>query len=205
MTGTVAARENRSKDDKSSQLTADDWVKAAEDLMAVENVKGVQISSLCLKLNVTKGSFYWHFSSREALLRGILNDWRRRMTLNIVTRLAKAAANDPASIFRGLLGLPRNAFSARGTALEMSIRDWGRRETAPRETLKEVDLIRLTHIEQTFCGLGFSGQEAKLRGYIAYALMMGDSILKETIRNEISTNEYVELVADLLSRPQREV
>jgi AcrR family transcriptional regulator len=203
MTGTVAGVGARGgKDEKSGPLSTDDWVKAAEDLLASENVRGVQISALCLKLKVTKGSFYWHFSSRDDLLRGVLNDWRRRMTLNIVTRLTRAAG-DAASILRGLLALPRKAFSARGAAIEMSIRDWGRRDAVPRQTLKEVDLIRLSFFEQTFRGFGFSAQDAKLRGYVAYAIMMGDSILKETMSEEISTEDFVELAVDLLSRPER--
>jgi hypothetical protein len=83
----------------------------------------------------------------------------------------------------------------------MSIRDWGRRNAGPRQTLKEVDLIRLSSFEQTFRALGFSAQDAKVRGYIAYTIMMGDSILKETLREEVSTDAFVEHAVDLLSSP----
>jgi AcrR family transcriptional regulator len=190
----------KGRDGKSGALSVDDWIDAAKDLLVSENVRGVQISTLCLRLKVTKGSFYWHFSSREELLASVLNDWRRRMTLNIVTRLSRAA-DDAASTLRGLLALPRKSFSARGGAIEMSIRDWGRRNAGPRQTLKEVDLIRLSSFEQTFRALGFSAQDAKVRGYVAYTIMMGDSILKETLREEVSTDAFVEHAVDLLSSP----
>jgi hypothetical protein len=81
----------------------------------------------------------------------------------------------------------------------MSIRDWGRREPTPRQVLHEVDLIRLTFFEQTFRSLGFSARDARMRGYIAYSIMMGDSILKETLRAEVATDEFVEIAVRLLS------
>jgi AcrR family transcriptional regulator len=153
-----------------------------------------------LKLKVTKGSFYWHFSSREDLLRALLNSWRRRMTLNIYNKLGRVSAG-AVSTLRALLALPRKKFSAAGAAIEMSIRDWGRREGLAHEALKEVDEIRLRSFEQSFQSLGFSAREARIRGYIAYAIMMGDSMLKETLREEIATEEFVELAVRLLAPP----
>jgi hypothetical protein len=83
----------------------------------------------------------------------------------------------------------------------MSIRDWGRREQLAHDALKEVDEIRLRSFEQSFQSLGFSAREARIRGYIAYAIMMGDSMLKETLREEIATEEFVELAVRLLAPP----
>ena len=186
------------KDTRGSSLSVDDWIAAANDLLVSENIRGVRISTLCLKLKVTKGSFYWHFSSRKDLLRALLDSWRRRMTLNIANKLGRLT-NGAVSTLRALLMLPRKTFSATGAAVEMSIRDWGRREKLAHDALKEVDKIRLSSFEQSFQKLGFSAREARLRGYVAYAIMMGDSILKETLREEIATEEYVELAVQLLA------
>lgn len=191
---------SRDRDGRGGALGVENWIEAANDLLASENVRGVQISALCQRLKVTKGSFYWHFSNRDELLAAVISDWRRRMTLNIVTRLTRSAA-DGLSTLRGFLALPRRAFSKRGAAIEMSIRDWGRREPTARQALKEVDLIRLSSFERIFRGLGFPAREAKIRAYVAYAIMMGDSILKETLSNEVSTDEFVELSARLLASP----
>ena len=126
------------KDTRGSSLSVDDWIAAANDLLVSENIRGVRISALCLKLKVTKGSFYWHFSSRKDLLRALLNSWRRRMTLNIANKLGRLT-NGAVSTLRALLMLPRKTFSATGAAVEMSIRDWGRREKLAHDALKEVD------------------------------------------------------------------
>ena len=74
---------------KANSLSVQDWVAAANDLLVSENIRGVQIPALCRKLKVTKGSFYWHFSGREDLLRALLDSWRRRMTLNIYGKLGR--------------------------------------------------------------------------------------------------------------------
>jgi AcrR family transcriptional regulator len=183
---------------KTHSLGVDDWVAAANDLLASENIRGVQIPALCAKLKVTKGSFYWHFASREDLLGALLQSWRRRMTLNVYNKLGRVSAG-AANMLRALLAMPRKRFSAAGAAIEMSIRDWGRREQVAHDALKEVDAIRLRSFEQSFRSLGHSDSEAKVRGYIAYAIMMGDSILKETLREEIATDEFVELTVRLLA------
>jgi AcrR family transcriptional regulator len=185
-------------DAKGGSLNVEDWIAAGNDLLVSENIRGVQISALCLRLKVTKGSFYWHFASREDLLRALLDSWRRRMTLNIANKLRRVTSG-AVSTLRALLALPRKTFSAAGAAIEMSIRDWGRRETLAHEVLKEVDEIRLRSFEQSFQSLGFSAREARIRGYIAYAIMMGDSILKETLREQIATEEFVDLAVQLLA------
>jgi AcrR family transcriptional regulator len=188
----------RRSDSKGGPLGVEDWIEAANDLLVSENVRGVQVSALCMKLEVTKGSFYWHFSSRQDLLRALLASWRRRMTLNIASRLGRAATG-AAGTLRALLALPRKTFSAAGAAIEMSIRDWGRRDQLAHDALQEVDRIRLASFEQSFRALGLPERDARLRAYIAYAVMMGDSILKETLREEIATEELVDLAVQLLT------
>jgi AcrR family transcriptional regulator len=188
----------RRSDSKGGPLSVEDWIATANDLLVSENVRGVQVSALCLRLKVTKGSFYWHFASRQDLLRALLASWRRRMTLNITVRLGRAATGAAARL-RTLLALPRKTFSAAGAAIEMSIRDWGRRDRLAHDALQEVDRIRLASFEQSFQSLGFPQRDARLRAYIAYAVMMGDSILKETLREEVATEELVELAVQLLA------
>ena len=86
----------------------------------------------------------------------------------------------------------------------MSIRDWGRREKLAHDALKEVDEIRLKSFERSFQGLGFPARDARLRAYVAYAIMMGDSILKETLRDKVATEEFVDLAVQLLARCLKE-
>ena len=53
---------------RSRRLSADDWAREALEQIAETGVSSVAVEPLARRLGVTKGSFYWHFPSREALL-----------------------------------------------------------------------------------------------------------------------------------------
>lgn len=61
-------------------LSADDWAAAALDAIARDGIDAVAVEPLARRLGVTKGSFYWHFANREALLMAALTLWERRET-----------------------------------------------------------------------------------------------------------------------------
>lgn len=56
----------------------------------------------------------------------------------------------------------------------------------------------MAFFEALFRRHGLAVREARLRAYAAYALMMGDSILKETIELDGRAEDYVKLVVGLL-------
>ncbi len=60
-----------------ARLSAADWEQGALDLIAAQGVGAVTVESLAKQLGVTKGSFYWHFPTREALLKGALDRWEK--------------------------------------------------------------------------------------------------------------------------------
>ena len=62
---------------RSGRLSADDWAKEALDQIAEHGVASVAVEPLARRLGVTKGSFYWHFPSRNALLQAALERWER--------------------------------------------------------------------------------------------------------------------------------
>lgn len=68
---TVTILENRSR------LSALDWEQAALEAIAEQGISGAAVEPLARRLGVTKGSFYWHFPTREALLRASLERWER--------------------------------------------------------------------------------------------------------------------------------
>ena len=68
MVMTAAASERR-------RLSAEDWQRAALEAIADGGVSALNVEGLARKLGVTKGSFYWHFDSREALLDAALRRW----------------------------------------------------------------------------------------------------------------------------------
>ncbi|HXD37565.1 MAG TPA: helix-turn-helix domain-containing protein, partial [Rhodanobacter sp.] len=60
-----------------NRLSAEDWELAALQLIAEQGVGALAVEALARRLGVTKGSFYWHFRTREALLQAALERWEQ--------------------------------------------------------------------------------------------------------------------------------
>ncbi|MGH8184379.1 MAG: TetR/AcrR family transcriptional regulator [Rhodanobacteraceae bacterium] len=58
-----------------ARLSASDWEGGALEMIADEGVAALAVEALARRLGVTKGSFYWHFKNREALLQAALKRW----------------------------------------------------------------------------------------------------------------------------------
>ena len=193
----TAARRRKSKSDQQTALSPNDWLEAATDFLINNNINSLDIPYLCRRLGVTKGSFYWHFEDRAELLKALLDDWRQRMTADVSAR-AERSSTTVDSALQYLLGLIRRPRPLRRGAIERSVREWARADPLPRASVVEVDQMRLAFFEALFRRHGLSDREARLRAYAAYALMMGDSILKETLDLDSPAEDYVRLVVELL-------
>ncbi|MDJ0657419.1 MAG: TetR/AcrR family transcriptional regulator [Xanthomonadales bacterium] len=67
-----------SKQQDKIRLSAVDWQDAALEALAERGVQGVAVEPLARKLGVTKGSFYWHYPNRDALLVATLERWENQ-------------------------------------------------------------------------------------------------------------------------------
>src|SRR5512147_372241 len=70
--------------------SAADWLQAAFHALRTGGVAAVKIEPLARSLGLTKGSFYWHFRDREALLDALLAEWERRAGERILARIESA-------------------------------------------------------------------------------------------------------------------
>src|ERR1700760_2779343 len=77
-----------------ARLTTDDWAAAALDALLSEGPAGVAVQPLARRLGATKGSFYWHFRSRDDLLRAALARWEATAT-EAGIESTEAASADP--------------------------------------------------------------------------------------------------------------
>jgi AcrR family transcriptional regulator len=86
---------------RSDRLGPQDWTKAALVAIADKGVGNVSIERLARELGATKGSFYWHFKDRPALIAAALERWERDYTDRIIERLSDI--DYPRERFRALL------------------------------------------------------------------------------------------------------
>lgn len=156
---------------EATRLDSQAWVHAALDILAAQGVDGLRVEILAKQLGVTKGSFYWHFRDRDALLEAILDAWRRQATLRIISRLDETTPSSEGRL-RQLLSLPfQGPRSERGADVELSLRLWSRRDPRARAALAEVDQLRLSYIAGLLEDCGCSGDDAKARAVLAYSFI----------------------------------
>ena len=162
--------------------TKADWFSAAEDVLVAEGVEAIRIDHLCQQLDVTKGSFYWHFPNRAAFLSAFLADWRDRTTLNVIEMLSQQE-RDPETRLVRLLSLPDRPKAPKAAQVEQSLRAWARTDATAQEALADVDQRRLMFFRDIFAELGFAADEADRRARLAYTLMLGDTVLRSSTKD----------------------
>ena len=158
-----------------SALTPERWIDAATEVLVHQGIDSVRVDVLAQQLQVTRGSFYWHFRDREDLLRRVLQAWREQTTVQLTLRLERAHV-DPREQLRDVLSLPiRGRAAQRAARIELAIRAWARRDTMARQAVDEADGARLAYISQVFSSLGFGLAEARWRAFATYAYVVAES------------------------------
>jgi len=155
----------RSGEKRQAQLNRDDWIEAALDMLLREGVHCVQVTTLAKAIGVTRGSFYWHFETRDQLLDALLAEWRARNTDVIVKTLAHTA-----SIEAGILDLFSIWSDHRqfDPELDKAIRDWSGSSLQVRELLQQEDSNRVEAIAEFFSRFDYTPDEAFIRARILY-------------------------------------
>src|SRR3954470_16747939 len=72
---------------KRASLAAEDWTGAALDALARGGLAAVAVEPLAKELGTTKGSFYWHFADRDALIAAALTRWEKRDTELVIAAI----------------------------------------------------------------------------------------------------------------------
>jgi AcrR family transcriptional regulator len=150
-------------------LTAEDWAEAALEALAAGGLEAVAVEPLARRLNVTKGSFYWHFDSRDALLVAALELWEQRETLDVISGLE----NEPDPQERIFKVFRRANSSHKAGRLYLAL---AAASDDPRigEVVRRVSAKRLSYLEVCYRALGMTDTEAQLWSTFAYATFIGN-------------------------------
>jgi len=159
-----------------TQLDRDAWIVGAIEVLAEEGIAGLRVEVLAKRLKVTKGSFYWHFKDRQALLDAVLERWREGRIRDIekTTAVAPGKERDQLHYAIEVYGASRNQ---KGIAIELAIRDWARHDSRAASIVESVDLYRLECTRRLFVASGMSDAEAKSRSLLLYACVFGLSLM----------------------------
>lgn len=180
-----------------SARSADDWVRAAFTLLARKGAEFVRVEPLAKQLAVTKGSFYWHFEDRAALLQAMLTEWERVATSNIIELVERRGGVALERLRRLLLTTTAPAEAAR---VEQAIRAWGASEGAVREALERVDARREAYVRDLLIGCGVGESKAAHRSHALYRMLIGE-YAQVSHGGEPTSRAVWEEMLSLMTRP----
>ena len=177
------------------KLGRQEWIDAGLRTMAAHGVEAVRVERLAEALGVTKGSFYWHFKDRPALLAALLETWKAR-TVNDIIAEVEAKGGDPATRLRTL-----STIAARQDGrLDIAIRIWARQDAKARAALEQVDRRRLAYLDGLFVALGFSPAEASARSRLVYHALIGQFVRGMPTRQNKRPDDWLDIVYPMLVR-----
>ncbi|WP_239170441.1 TetR/AcrR family transcriptional regulator [Actinoplanes xinjiangensis] len=167
--------ERRARKPPATRLTVADWTGAALEAMARGGLAAVAVEPLAAALGATKGSFYWHFANRDALIEAALQRWETDHTDAVITMVE--AEPDPQARLRTLIGAVIESTAIPGAdAIELAmLATADHPHVAP--VLARVTQRRLAYTAQLFEGLGLDPDEAADRALIAVSTYLGHAQL----------------------------
>jgi AcrR family transcriptional regulator len=150
------------------RLSREDWVAAGLAALTVDGLAGVAVEPLARTLGTTKGSFYWHFPDRAALVTATLERWEQRETTEVIAHISALPTPQERLV---ALGAGAYASAAQGNAHAGVLA--AASDPLVEPVLQRVTRTRLAFLEAQYLGIGFPGREAAHRARLAYALYLG--------------------------------
>jgi AcrR family transcriptional regulator len=156
-----------------ARLTRDDWTKAALRALADGGLPAVAIEPLAARLGATKGSAYWHFPNRDALLEATLERWEREHTEAVID-LVEADSPAPLERLRRLFATALNSDHPAHVELALLA---SADDPLVASALKRVTERRLGYLAMLFGQLGFTPAQARRRALLAHSIYLGQAQL----------------------------
>ncbi|MEV6600803.1 TetR/AcrR family transcriptional regulator [Actinoplanes sp. NPDC051346] len=184
------------------RLTTDDWTAAALEAMAGGGLAAVAVEPLAARLGATKGSFYWHFANRDALIEAAVLRWEREDTDAVIALVD--AEPDAMARLRLLIGLVLDStvVTAEGSIELAMLATADHPHVAP--VLARVTERRVAYTAGLFSALGWPAEEARRRGLLAVTAYLGYAQLAHVAPGTLPVAEedrrrYIDQVIGLLT------
>ncbi|WP_293367778.1 TetR/AcrR family transcriptional regulator [Nevskia sp.] len=152
-----------------SSLSREAWGEAALEALALGGLEAVAVEPLARRLGVTKGSFYWHFPSREALLREALALWEKHETVD--ARAGVDELSDPYERIVRVFKQGNASYKAGRLYLALAAAS---DDSVVGEVVRRVSSNRLAYLYRCYLDLGLSPIDARLWSTFAYATFIGN-------------------------------
>lgn len=143
------------------------WIRAATAALREGGLGAVRVEAIARRLKATKGSFYWHFADRAALLDALLAWWETE------TQWLTASAREAGSPRQRLDRYFALVAAHREYPPDAEILSWARRDPVVAARVNRTEEARLEFIREELERAGLPRDEAERRARVAYFATQG--------------------------------
>ncbi len=154
------------------RLTKSDWIAHGLRTLASDGLAGLKVGSMATGLQVSRGSFYWHFEDIADFRSQLLKSWQERTTDQVIRVLETEAGPER------LKQLLTRAFDARPT-VDRAIRSWAAEDEEVAAIVASVDARRIAYIADLIAAAGVERQRACRRATFLYWAWLGQTIVMD--------------------------
>jgi len=151
-----------------ARLTREDWVDAAYARFREGGISAVSVEAVARDLGATKGSFYWHFTDRGALVDEVLARWEDLETERLIALVEQV--DDPTERLAKLLEVIAHRTTERSgeRTLFADAAALGITEVVARASERRVE-----YTAQLLEAAGIDAADARRRAVIVVAAVVG--------------------------------
>ncbi len=158
---------DRKQNQPAALLGPSDWLNAALLRFANHGVDSVRVEVLARDLGVSKGSFYWHFQDRAALLEEMLALWQARELEWLGGGPANEAAAERWARVIGRMTEPQHV------RLEVAVRAWAQSDPRVARRVGTLERRRAAVVASVLRDVGFTRVAAEAWSEVVLLVCLG--------------------------------
>jgi len=182
---------------KKSRLSRREWLACAMDVLSKEGGARLNISPLCQKLGVTKGSFYAHFENQADFVAQLIGYWDEAFTQSVINKIDELK-DQPAN--ERLLALMRLLHNTQSAGYDSAFRAWSAQDLTVAKGVEMVDRRRFEYIRAIFRDMGFSGAQLDVRTRL-FVVYHSSDLGMRLPPSDLDGDEEIELRHSVLTNP----
>jgi AcrR family transcriptional regulator len=175
------------------RLTRSDWLDHGLRILARQGAHALKVGDLAAGLNVSRGSFYWHFRDISDFRLQLLARWQERTTDQVIEGIDAAIPGAAR-----LIHLMKLAFKE-DRSLDRAIRAMAATDKAVAAMVAAVDARRVAYMAKVLIEAGVESQRALPRAEFLYWAYIGQSAVMDP-RHSAMTEQDVDDLGALFTR-----
>ncbi|WP_433225354.1 TetR/AcrR family transcriptional regulator [Microtetraspora malaysiensis] len=148
-----------------------DWLEAGLTVLSEKGAPALTIERLCGRLDLTKGSFYHHFTGMAGFKTVLLAHFAAEYTTRYIDQVERSGGSPLARLER-LLTLVLAEEDER-SRVEIALRAWAAQDGEVRATQERVDALRLDYLRSLWREAGGAEADAVPMARLLYLVLIG--------------------------------